>query len=139
MAISRPEPRRRLKLPRNLPGRRQLQPYSRADAPYFRSPGFFIRIGGLGAIVALALSILALRAWSVQVLHGRQYTAQASSQAWRSVDLIGSRGAIVDAHGRKLAVMTGRVVVTADVAALGQIDRTGWHASPSGLAALHRL
>ena len=112
-------------------------PYSRADAPYFRSPGFFIRIGGLGAVVAVAVGLLALRAWSVQVLHGREYTAKASSQAFRTVDLIGPRGAIVDAHGHKLATTTGRLVVTADVAALGSFDRTGWHASPTGLRSLH--
>jgi len=157
VAISTPDPRRgrrkrpgylpgaggasarRVSLPRSLPGSRRPEPYSRADAPYFRSPGFFVRIAGLGALVALALGLLALRAWSVQVLHGRQYTAQASSQAWRSVDLIGPRGAIVDAHGRKLATMSCRVVVAADVAALGQIDRTGWHPTPTGLAALRRL
>ena len=59
MAISRPEPRRRLKLPRNLPRGRSLQPYSRADAPYFRSPGFYVRVGGLAVIVAAGLSLLA--------------------------------------------------------------------------------
>jgi penicillin-binding protein 2 len=120
-----------------LPAGRRPEPYSRADAPYFRSPGFFIRIGGLGAAVLLALGLLALRAWSVQVLHGRQYTAVATSQAYRTVDLIGPRGAIVDTQGRKLATTSGRVVVTADVAALGSFDRTGWHASPTGLKALH--
>jgi penicillin-binding protein 2 len=126
-------------LPRTLPGSRRPEPYSRADAPYFRSPGFFIRIGGLGALVVVALGLLALRAWSVQILHGREYTATASSQAWRSVDLIGPRGAIVDAHGRRLATTVGRLVVTADVDTLGAIDRTGWHATPDGLAALHRF
>jgi penicillin-binding protein 2 len=126
-------------LPRSLPERRRPEPYSRADAPYFRSPGFFIRVGGLGALVLVALGLLALRAWSVQILHGPQYTAAASSQAWRAVDLIGPRGAIVDAHGRKLATTTGRVVVAADVDALGAIDRTGWHASARGLVALRRF
>jgi penicillin-binding protein 2 len=122
-----------------LPSRRRPEPYSRADAPYFRSPGFFLRVGGLGAAVLLALGLLALRAWSVQVLHGPQYSAVAKSQAYRTVDLIGPRGAIVDSHGRKLATTSGRVVVTADVAALGSFDRTGWHASPTGLKALHRF
>jgi penicillin-binding protein 2 len=126
-------------LPRSLPSRRRPEPYSRADAPYFRSPGFFIRVGGLGAAVLLALGLLALRAWSVQILHGHQYTAVATSQAYRTVDLIGPRGAIVDSHGRKLATTSGSVVVTADVAALGSFDRTGWHASPTGLRALHRF
>ena len=80
-----------------------------------------------------------LRAWSVQVLHGREYTAVATSQAYRTVDLIGPRGAIVDAKGRKLVTTTGRVVVTADVAALGGFDRTGWHASDEGLKDLQRF
>jgi penicillin-binding protein 2 len=75
----------------------------------------------------------------VQVLHGHEYSAVATSQAFRTVDLIGPRGAIVDVHGHKLATTTGRTVVTADVAALGGFDRTGWHASPTGLKALHRF
>jgi penicillin-binding protein 2 len=75
----------------------------------------------------------------VQILHGNQYTAVAASQAYRSVDLIGPRGAIVDAKGRKLATTSGRLVVTGDVAALGTIDRTGWHASAAGLKALRRF
>src|SRR4051812_8801236 len=102
----------RLTLPRTLPAGRRPEPYSRADAPYFRSPGFFIRIGGLGAVVLVALGLLALRAWSVQVLHGKQYTSKATSQAYRTVDLIGPRGAIVDDKGRKLATNSGRLVVT---------------------------
>jgi penicillin-binding protein 2 len=126
-------------LPRRLPSRRGPEPYSRADAPYFRSPGFFIRIGGLGAVVVAAVGLLALRAWSVQVLHGKQYTSVAASQAYRSVDLIGPRGAIVDAKGRKLAVTSGRLVVTGDIAALGSIDRTGFHVSEDGLTSLRRL
>ena len=77
VAISRPEPRRRLKLPRNLSGGRGLQPYSRADAPYFRSPGFYVRVGGLAIVVAAGCSLLALRAWSIQVLHGKQYAGGA--------------------------------------------------------------
>ena len=72
MAISTPQSRRRLKLPRNLPGGRRLQPYSRADAPYFRSPGFYVRVGGLAVIVAAGLSLLLLRAWSIQVLQFRR-------------------------------------------------------------------
>ncbi len=140
MAISRPEPRRRLKLPRNLPGKRQLQPYSRVDAPYFRSPGFYVRVGGLAVIVATGLSLLLLRAWSIQVLHGKQYAKAARHQAYRTVDLFGARGAIVDAHKRVLAGTTGHVVVEADAASLGSRGRHGrWHASPAGLRALSRL
>jgi penicillin-binding protein 2 len=140
VAISTPEPRRRLKLPRNLPGGRRLQPYSRADAPYFRSPGFYVRVGGLAVIVAAGLSLLLLRAWSIQVLHGKQYAKAAHRQAFRTVDLLGARGAIVDDRGRLLAGTAGHVVVDADAASLGSRDAHGvWRPSPAGLRALGRL
>src|SRR6185437_3279892 len=136
VAISTPDPRRRVKLPRNLPGGRRVQPYSRADAPYFRSPGFFVRIGGLAALVGVALCVLALRAWSIQILHGPAYTALANGQAFRTVDLIGPRGPIVDAKGRQLVGITGHVVVVADVSALGAFDTKGWQPSATGFESL---
>ena len=140
MAISRPEPRRRLKLPRNLPGKRGLQPYSRVDAPYFRSPGFYVRVGGLAVVVAAGLSLLLLRAWSIQVLHGKQYAQDAHRQAYRTVDLLGARGAIVDDKGRLIAGTSGHPVVEADAASLGSRDAHGhWHPSAAGLRSLHRL
>jgi len=140
VALSRPEPRRRLKLPRNLPGRRGLQPYSRVDAPYFRSPGFYVRIGGLAIVVAAGLSLLVLRAWSIQVLHGKQYEKAAHTQAFRTVDLFGTRGAIVDANKRLLVGTTGHPVIDADAASLGSRDAHGrWHPSPAGARALQRL
>ena len=140
MAISRPEPRRRLKLPRKLPGGRQPQPYSRVDAPYFRSPGFYVRIGGLAIVIAAGLSLLLLRAWSIQVLHGKQYAKAAHTQAFRTVDLLGSRGAIVDDKGRLLAGTSGYVVIDADAASLGSRNAHGiWSPSPEGLRELRRL
>jgi penicillin-binding protein 2 len=80
-----------------------------------------------------------LRAWSIQILHGPAYTSLANSQAYRTVDLIGPRGPIVDTKGRLLAGTNGHVVVSADVAALGEIDKHGWHASAVGLESLRRL
>jgi penicillin-binding protein 2 len=129
-----------LKLPRHLQGGRRLQPYSRADAPYFRSPGFYVRVGGLAVVVAAGLSLLLLRAWSIQVLHGRQYAKAAHTQAFRTVDLLGSRGAIVDDKGQLIAGTTGHVVIDADAASLGGRDAHGrWHPSAAGLRALSRL
>ena len=140
MAISRPDPRRRLKLPRNLQGERRPQPYSRADAPYFRSPGFYVRVGGLAIVVAAGLSLLLLRAWSIQVLHGKQYAKEAHTQAFRTVDVLGARGAIVDDQRHLIAGTTGHVVVDADAASLGSRDAHGrWHPSPAGVRALRRL
>jgi penicillin-binding protein 2 len=140
VAISRPEPRRRLKLPRNLSGGRGLQPYSRADAPYFRSPGFYVRVGGLAVVVAAGLALLLLRAWSIQVLHGKQYANAAKVQAFRTVPLLGVRGAIVDDQRRLLAGTTGHVVIDADAASLGSRNEHGrWSPSPAGYRALRRL
>jgi penicillin-binding protein 2 len=89
--------------------------------------------------VGIALCLLALRAWSIQILHGPAYTAVANGQAFRTVDLIGPRGPIVDAKGRPLAGMTGHVVVVADVAALGEFGSTGWRPSAAGLVSLGKL
>jgi penicillin-binding protein 2 len=140
VAISRRAPRRRLKLPRTLPGGRRLQPYSRADAPYFRSPGFYVRVGGLAVVVAAGLSLLLLRAWSIQVLHGKQYAKEAHTQAFRTVNLLGARGAIVDDRRRLIAGTTGHLVIDADAASLGTRNAHGiWSPSPAGLVALQRL
>jgi penicillin-binding protein 2 len=140
VAISTPEPRRRPKLPRNLGGRRRVQPYSHVDAPYFRSPGFYVRVGGLAVIVAAGLALLLLRAWSIQVLHGRQYSREARQQAYRTVPLLGARGAIVDARGRLIAGISGHVVVDADAASLGSRDEHGvWSPSAAGMEAIRRL
>ena len=98
-----------------------------------------MRIGGLAALVGIAVCLLVLRAWSIQILHGPAYTSLANGQAYRSVDLIGPRGPIVDAKGRLLAGTAGHLVVAADVAALGVSDTTGWHPTSDGLASLAKL
>ena len=90
-------------------------------------------------LIGAALCVLLLRAWSIQVLHGPQYTALANQQSFRTVDIPGPRGPIVDAKGRVLAGTTGRIVVVADVGALGSLDTHGWHPSPIGFAALRKL
>ena len=128
-----------MRLPRTLPDTGRVQPYSRADAPYFRSPGFYVRIGGLAILVGVALCVLVLRAWSIQILHGPQYTSLATQQSFRTVDLIGPRGPIVDAKRRLLAGVTGRLVVVADVGALGTLDRDGWKPTREGSTSLRRL
>jgi penicillin-binding protein 2 len=121
--------------------RSRLQPYSRADAPYFRSPGFYVRVGGLAVLVSAGLALLLLRAWSMQVLHGNQYAAEAHQQAYRTVDLIGARGAIVDDRGRLIAGTSGHVVIDADPASLGPPPgKHGvWHPSADGLKEIARL
>jgi cell division protein FtsI/penicillin-binding protein 2 len=98
-----------------------------------------VRIGGLAALVGVAVCLLVLRAWSIQILHGPAYTSLANGQAYRSVDLAGPRGPIVDAKGRILAGTTGHLVIAADVAALGVTDSSGWHPTSDGLASLAKL
>ena len=123
-----------------MASRSRLQPYSRADAPYFRSPGFYVRVGGLAVVVAAGLALLAVRVWSLQVLHGKQYSADAHQQAYRTVDLIGARGAIVDDRGRLIAGTNGQVVIAADGDSLGTRGKSGhWHPSPAGLKEIARL
>jgi penicillin-binding protein 2 len=140
MATSTPDDRRRVKLPRSLPDRSRPRPYSRADAPYFRSPGFFVRIGGLAVLVAVVIGVLVLRAWSIQILHGPQYTSIANSQSFRVVDLTAPRGAIVDSHGRPLAGTTGHAVVDADPNALGSTGAHGrWSPTDNGTRQLRVL
>jgi penicillin-binding protein 2 len=119
--------------------RRRLEPYSRANAPYFRSPGFYVRVGGLALVVGVAICLLVLRAWSIQILHGPQYKTQAAHQAFRTVNLIGPRGAIVDDKGRLLAGTTGHIVVVADPGTLGSFDTRGWHPSTLGLSIMMRF
>ena len=97
-------------------------------------------MGGLAVVVAVGLALLLLRAWSIQVLHGKQYAQAAHQQAFRTVDLLGARGAIVDDRGRILAGTTGHVVVDADAASLGSRDAHGrWSPSSDGLVAIKRL
>jgi penicillin-binding protein 2 len=118
---------------------RRIHPYSRADAPYFRSPGFYVRVGGLAVLVGIGICLLVLRAWSIQILHGPSYKTQATHQAFRTVDMIGPRGAIVDDKGRVLAATTGHVEVAADPGTLGAFDTHGWKPSTAGVAVLRKF
>jgi len=97
-------------------------------------------VGGLAIVIAGGLTLLLLRAWSIQVLHGKQYARAAHSQAFRTVDLLGARGAILDDKGKLIAGTTGHAVVDADAASLGSRGVHGrWNPSPAGLEALGRL
>ena len=61
-------------------------------------------------------------------------------QTFRTVNLLGARGAIVDDRRRLIAGTTGHVVIDADAASLGSRNAHGvWSPSPAGLRALRRL
>jgi penicillin-binding protein 2 len=123
-----------------LPSRRPLvEPISTAQAGFFGSGGFFVRVGLLGALATLLFGILALRLWSLQVIRGPEFRHMAQAQTYRYVNLPTTRAAILDAQGRVLASSSGRVVLTADPEALGTIDSHGrWTPSPHGVAVLER-
>jgi penicillin-binding protein 2 len=90
-------------------------------------------------VVGIAICLLVLRAWSIQILHGPSYKKLATHQAFRTVNMIGSRGAIVDDKGRVLAATTGHVVVAADPGTLGAFDTHGWKPSVAGTAVLRKF
>jgi len=101
---------------------------------------FYVRVGVLSMFALAAFAFLALRLWSLQVLHGAEYASSAQRQVIRTIDLPGTRADIVDARGRPLATTDGRLVVAANADALGGLALHGrWHPSASGLGTLGRL
>ena len=120
-----------LPLPAVLPRRRAVLPQPRLLRPRRRPRTRRRRRAGAARCC---------RAWSLQVLHGKEYSAEAHQQAYRTVDLIGARGAIVDDRGRLLAGTTGHVVIDADAGSLGTRGEHGrWHPSAAGVKEIARL
>ena len=93
---------------------RRIEPISSAEMGFFGGSGFYLRIGVFGALAVVVFAVLGFRLWSLQVLQGPQYTKIANRQTVRYVDLPAPRGVIVDAKGRLLAGVTGRLVATAE-------------------------
>ncbi len=60
------------------------------------------RFAVFGGLVLALLSVLALRLWSMQVLSGPVFAAQAERNRVREVTLVAPRGRILDRHGREL-------------------------------------
>jgi penicillin-binding protein 2 len=138
--------RRRLRLPATrrggfvTPRPAVPRPLSVVEEDFFASVAFYRRVAVLGVVAVVAFAMLALRAWSLQVLHHAQFVTQSSAQATRVVNLPAGRGAIVDALGRPLATVGAQVVVIADASALGpQPYGATWTPSTRGLLTLRRL
>jgi penicillin-binding protein 2 len=131
---------RRIRLPRGTP---LVEPVGHAEAGFFRSAGYYLRVSLLGAAALAVFGVLALRLWSLQVLQGPHFVSAARRQTFRFVDLPTARGPISDARGRLLAGTAGRLVVTADADSLGAVDARGrWWPDRHGrrvLAALASL
>jgi penicillin-binding protein 2 len=116
-----------------------VEPISRADAGFFGSAGFLVRVSLFGVLALLVFGILALRLWSLQVIRGPRYAVAAKQQTFRYVDLPTTRAPIVDRNGHVVAGSSGRIVLVADTPALGRLDARGhWHAGARGIELLRR-
>jgi penicillin-binding protein 2 len=69
-----------------------------------------VRIAILGALVTAIVSVLLLRAWSLQVVSGDHYRALADDNRLRTISVQPPRGRIVDRNGRVL--VDNRAVIT---------------------------
>jgi penicillin-binding protein 2 len=116
-------------------------PVSSASMGYFRSGGFYFRVGAVGMLVVAIFGVLGLRLWSLQFLHGPEYTRLARRQTFRMVDLPTPRGPILDAKGRVLVESEGRLALTVDALRLGTVSRNGrwWQPTPAGRLELRRV
>lgn len=76
------------------------------------TPKTAVRIATLGGIVFVALGILLVRLWFLQVIAGESYSERAEANRLRTVRIEAPRGAIVDREGRPLVTnRTGQSVV----------------------------
>ncbi|HEX9093143.1 MAG TPA: penicillin-binding protein 2 [Coriobacteriia bacterium] len=71
------------------------------------------RFGALGLIVLIVLGVLLARLWSMQVLSGATFAAQAEENRIRQISLDAPRGRILDVKGRPLVTNRPVMAVTA--------------------------
>ncbi|TDB39749.1 MAG: penicillin-binding protein 2 [Actinobacteria bacterium] len=74
------------------------------------------RFAALGLIVILVLASLLLRLWSMQVLSGETYAAQAKNNRIREISLDAPRGRILDRNGKELVTNRATLAVSVDPA-----------------------
>jgi penicillin-binding protein 2 len=79
---------------------RFLPPDPGVEAPYRLTPGLAFRIGILGIVALAVFAVLFFRLWSLQVLSGERYLAEAQGNQLRTIRLEAPRGTILDRHGR---------------------------------------
>jgi penicillin-binding protein 2 len=76
------------------------------------------RFAVFGLLVLVVLGILLVRLWSMQVLAGESYTAQATDNRIRSVTIEAPRGRIFDRAGRPLVTSRPALAVTMEKSAV---------------------
>jgi len=78
-----------------------------------REPELDVRHGLFPAVLAVALLVLLVRLWYLQVVRSSELIERAQYYARASVETLAPRGLIVDRNGQLLAGVEPRVVVTA--------------------------
>jgi len=79
---------------------RFLPPDPGVEAPYRLTPGLAFRVGILGIVALAVFAVLFFRLWSLQVLTGEKYLAEAQGNQLREIRLEAPRGTILDRRGR---------------------------------------
>ena len=110
-----------------------VEPVSTVEEGYFASFAFYRRVGAVAVVAVVAFTLLAMRAWSLELLHSRDYLKQSQAQQLRVVNLPAARGTIVDDKQRPLATAGAQLAVVADAFALGPapLDAT-WRPTARG-------
>ena len=126
--------------PRFTSPRPLVEPVSTVEEGYFESFAFYRRLGVVAAVAVLAFTLLALRAWSLELLHSTDYLKQSQAQQIRVVNLPAPRGAIVDDSLRPLATAGAQLAIVADASALGggPFDST-WQPAARGRKTLEQI
>ncbi|HET9724091.1 MAG TPA: penicillin-binding protein 2, partial [Actinomycetota bacterium] len=70
------------------------------EAPYRLTPGLAFRVGILGVVALAVFAVLFFRLWSLQVLSGDTYLAEAQGNQLRTIRIEAPRGTILDRNGR---------------------------------------
>lgn len=97
---------------------RFLPPDPRVREPYRLTPPLALRVGLFGALALAVFGVLFLRLWSLQVLSGEHYLAQAQNNQLRLVRIEAPRGPILDRSGR---ILVSNVAGTAVQLAIGDV------------------
>jgi penicillin-binding protein 2 len=82
--------------------RRFLPADPRVEEPYRLTPQLALRVAILGFVALAVFAVLFLRLWALQVLAGTKYSAEASQNRVRTIQVDAQRGNIVDSHGHPL-------------------------------------
>ena len=81
---------------------RFLPPDPAVEAPYRLTPGLAFRVGILGVVALAVFAVLFVRLWSLQVLSGDTYLAEAQGNQLRTIRIEAPRGTILDRRGRTI-------------------------------------